>query len=202
MTHRSHWNKVFGKLVYAGFLLTVLVWLGGCVLFQGNQVSLLETSYDSADMLSQQSKNLLKPGTPISIGILTDADMPVAVRESMPASPNAPLPLQSAGHGDMVSVAAPAPFGRVVLEQVGGRLVDLGYDVVRNDAGKPGQAILTGQFARASGRVSVDLRLVDVSTGRILGVYDYSLPITSEVHALLQTSGRGVRDSSFYIGSF
>ncbi len=67
-----------------------------------------------------------------------------------------------------------------------GRWVDLGFNVIGGSGlARPGQAILGGQYARANGRVLISLRLRDAGTGRVLGAYDYSIPISSEINDLL-----------------
>jgi hypothetical protein len=169
--------------------------------FKGNDVNLLEINYAAADVLAHNAKGMLKPGTPIRVGTLADA-YPVMV--APPPPPNsalfdkAPTPLERANNPPPAPVRkpGPAPFGKVVTEQIAGRWVDLGFNVIGGSGtAKAGQAVLGGQYARANGRVLINLRLIDAGTGRILAVYDYSVPISSEINDLLGTEEN---DSSFF----
>ena len=171
--------------------------------FPRPRLTMLEIDYDAADVLAHQARGVLPAGTPVHIDVLTNAYAPIATSDDPDAKPSrettitrTPLPDES----DPEIVAQPempvttasemSPFGKVVLQQVGGRWVDLGFNVV-GGFGRPhrGQAVLTGQYARTGGHVLVNLRLVDAGSGRILAAYDYSVPVTGAVGDLLRSDG-------------
>ena len=177
-----------------GMLCGAAMTLPGCSemmieshIFHDNDVNLRESSYGAADMLAHQLKGRLKPGTPIRVGMLTNAypsRSTARITRDMEPLPAGPTQL---GPSEITPPSTqPAPFGRVVTEQIAGRLMQLGFTIMGGSSpDQPGQAVLTGQYARASGRVLVNLRLLDAGSGRLIGSYDYAVPIGSEIHALL-----------------
>lgn len=88
-------------------VLTLVPLLAACgpgsmrMLSSGPDTNLTGTSYAAADMLLQQSQMHLSQSTVLALGTLTDLKVP----------------------------NNPAPFGRIVAGQVGGRFVQLGYNV-------------------------------------------------------------------------
>lgn len=145
--------------------------------FTGQEVNLAESSYGAADMLSQQSRSFVTPETPLQIGRLSDMRAPQ----------------------DMTA------FGRIVASHVGSRFVQLGYNVVTampvpvtvpgqeastgtGQAAPPGGAMITGQYAIARRDIIINLQVVDGQSGRLLAAYDYSVPMTADVKALLDNA--------------
>jgi hypothetical protein len=199
-------RPAFRRAWRLGVLCAALAILPGCTalvdspFFRGNDVNLLEIDYAAADMLAHNAKGMLKPGTPVRVGALADAypEMAPPPQNAAPLA-RAPQPLAAGTPAPPapVPLAKPAaPFGKVVIEQIAGRWVDLGFNVVGGSGvARPGQAVLGGQYARANGKVIINLHLTDAGTGRILAVYDYTMPISSEINDLL---GAQEYNSSFF----
>lgn len=175
----------------AGLVVLAPLALSGCTqalletgIFDGDSVNLLESSYGAADMLAHQSKGNLKPGAPVHTGILNNL-YPQTAPASKTAGPAPATPV-------MTAPPPPAPFGKVITGQVASRLQQLGFNVIGDGgaATAPGDAVLTGQYARANGHVLVNLRLLDSSSGRVLAAYDYTLPVTGEISDLLGSDDR------------
>jgi hypothetical protein len=80
-------------------------------------------------------------------------------------------------------------LGRVIVDQVGTRFTQLGYQVVpdstltgkRAPNGKGG--VIGGTYAIVGKKILVNLRLQEVG-GKLLGAYDYEIPISREVREL------------------
>jgi len=91
--------------------------------------------------------------------------------------------------------------GRMITEQISGRIVQLGYKTIepklRNGltiqgSGElilsrdikllktsfPAQAVITGTYAVGNDQVSINLKLIELSEGRILSSTDYVLPVS------------------------
>lgn len=176
--------------------------------FPRPRLTMLEIDYDAADVLAHQARGMLPAGTPVRVDVLKNAYAPppgtaqtTVTTTTTPTSretviERTPLPDES----EPAIVARPdrpmttanevSPFGKVILQQVAGRWVQLGFDVV-GGFGRPrrGEAVLTGQYARTGGHVLVNLRLVEAGSGRILAAYDYTIPATGEVTDLLRNDG-------------
>ncbi|MCM2343540.1 MAG: FlgO family outer membrane protein [Alphaproteobacteria bacterium] len=170
-------------------------------LLSSPDVNLTSSNYAAADMLVQQSQAHLSQNTILALGALSDLKDP----ESR------------------------APFGKMVAGQVGARLVQLGYNVnIPDDIGTVSagdmpaspaqpvikaplegtavsvgnvQAMVTGHYVRSGSDVLINLRLVDMGTGRIWGAYDYNLPITNQINDML-SAPRLAKDSAEKAGLF
>lgn len=147
-------------------------------------------SYKAADMLAGQSLNVIGRDATIAVGTLSDVN----------------------------AVETSSAFGRMVAEQVGARFTQLGYNVseikLRSDisvqqttntaaAGEyvfsrdrmalagltNARAVVSGTYAVAGENVLVNLRMVDTSTSRVLGAYDYTLPLNNDIRRLVQVDG-------------
>ncbi len=89
-------------------------------------------------------------------------------------------------------------FGEIVVEQVGARFAQLGYIVhLPEKAGEervpmsPTKGVwLSGTYLPNDSNADISLRLVDRSTGQILGAYDYSIPINREIGDLMEPQPR------------
>lgn len=149
--------------------------------FNDNYVNLTKQSYAAADMLLQQSKNVITSETPLHIGVLTNI--------KRPSETNA--------------------LGQVIASQIGARFVQLGYNVTTSPAldpmaintpaasGYAGQgmsaggamdkATITGHYAVARKEVLVNLRIIEDSTGKVMAAYDYNLPHNSDIKELMET---------------
>lgn len=92
-------------------------------------------------------------------------------------------------------------FGDVVVEQVSARFAQLGYTVYMPEKAENGDnkqmpakgVSLGGTYLPNGSLANVSLRLVDRSTGQILGAYDYTLPVNNEVEELMEPAPRAFR---------
>jgi len=128
---------------------------------------------------------------------------------------------------DVSQVERSSPLGRMIAEQLGARLSQKGFRVAETklrqgisiqdgsahpsaagefiysrDADAVSQeqravAALSGTYAVANDHVLVNLRLVDIRSGQLVTAYDYVLPKTPDVEALL-VSGDRLRQDSFF----
>lgn len=140
-------------------------------------VNTTEYNYGAADALIGQAKGLVSLNDPISIGTLHPVNL----------KPTERIP----------------PFGKVVADQIGTRLVQLGYNV--NDLGigvadanemterdwisqgmaSNSAAIITGNYTISEYDVMVNLRMLNVKTGRILAATDYRVPLGSDTYKMI-----------------
>lgn len=119
-------------------------------------------NYAAADMLASQSRHMISTQT---------------LFETMPLVNIGEKPM---GTG----------LGRVIIDQVGTRFTQLGYQVVpdmtltgkRTATGKG--ATIGGTYAVVGKKILVNLRLVQAGGGKMLGSYDYEIPISREVREL------------------
>jgi len=119
-------------------------------------------------------------------------------------------------------------FGRVLQEQISTRLTQRGYNVtelkLRNSLNvKQGlinpvesgefmlsrdlealkgehkaAAVITGTYTPAGEEVMVNLKLIDVATGKILGATDYSVTLDSNTRRLIQSNTGSASGFTFY----
>lgn len=89
-------------------------------------------------------------------------------------------------------------FGEMVVEQVGARFAQLGY-IVHMPATEGDERVplsptkgvsLGGTYLPNDSNADISLRLVDRATGQILGAYDYTIPVNSEVGDLMEPQPR------------
>ena len=132
-------------------------------IFLQEDVNLTEYNYSAADYLA---------------GLTLDT-----VGKAMPIEVNA---LQHANQVGMGSA-----FGDLVADQVGARFAQLGYNVLapemieKKKAAKRG-VLLSGTYMTMGQNADVSLRMVDKQSGRILGAFDYTIPVNYEISDLLE----------------
>ncbi|MBU0799724.1 MAG: hypothetical protein KKA05_01850 [Alphaproteobacteria bacterium] len=184
-----------------GVIVAMAALLSGCTaaaLMAGgggsdkSAITLAQSSYGAADMLSQQTQAIMTRDVPLQIGMI----------------------------GDIAHPSAVTPFGQTIGSQMAARFVQLGYNVSAStysemSGGAPpptimppmGQnmygnayggggaantvssAMLTGQYAVARDDVMVNLRLLDTTSNRVLAAYDYTVPLTRDVEELTTVPG-------------
>lgn len=183
----------FRRLAIAFVLLLAISPLSACdtttglaIDAQNYDIRMKDSSYMAADALSKQSSQRLPQGTPILIGTLSDIN----------------------------KMETSTPLGRTIAEQIGARFVQRGYTVSdvrfrnainvkqtenKKDAGEyflsrdtavlKGEqdvgAVVTGTYVVAKTEVLVNLRMIEATSSRVLAAYDYRLPMTSDVRALV-----------------
>lgn len=92
-----------------------------------------------------------------------------------------------------------SPLGVHIPEEIGLRLIDLGYTVSLKDVAS-GQNTkyyttpkgeerfsLGGHYLRVGNRINISLRMMDVKNNELIGSFDYSMPITYELRKLAET---------------
>lgn len=174
-------------LILASIVLTAP--LGGCVtaalvdnyaagVFQRDDINMTDRNYAAADYLVQQGKTF------------------IGRRDLVKA-----VPLK-----DLDEQYVTATIGKLIPEQIGVRLSQLGYvvDIADVTTGadtnylKPADAslsknakfILAGTYVRQQRTLDVKLRLTQLSTGRVIASYDYTLPLSREIARLAEPTPR------------
>ncbi|GJL85810.1 MAG: hypothetical protein DHS20C02_15850 [Micavibrio sp.] len=146
--------------------------------FAREDVNLAEKNYAAADYLVQQIVTFVPKSAPISVQPLTLVGEPAITSE----------------------------LGRKIPEQVGTRLIQLGYNVHLDEtmAGavqgiamkerKP-QFVLGGTYETLRRDVPINLRMVKASTGKVIGTFDYVLPRSGELRTLSESQAKIYRVS-------
>lgn len=141
------------------------------------RVQIAEYNYGAADALVAQAKPDLSLSMPVGIGALQPTNLK---------------------HFEKIP-----PFGRIVADQIGSRMVQLGYHVkdlgtsmeilgerserafLSAGAESGADALVTGNYTISDYDVIVNVRLVSVKTGRVWGSVDYRIPLGSDTYQLL-----------------
>jgi len=148
---------------------------GITAMLNGERVNLVEMNYAVADYLAGQTLHVLNKKTPIGVGPLSHAQEPEIT----------------------------SPFGRLITEQIGVRMAQLGYNVQMEDTNlfegqkalemQTPQVLLTGKYRPDNKDTDVNIRLVDLRSGQIIGSFDYVVPTTDEVRKLTMGEPRIMR---------
>jgi hypothetical protein len=163
-------------------LLISALMIGGCnptflagvatpIVWQKKHVNFTNANFAAADTLVYNSANRLKKNRPLVVHDLHEI-MPVK-------DPTSIYP--------QTELYKNPRLGKIITEQLRTRMIQLGYNVMDGYAGGTGQAAeLNGVYevtgdALSAGKLNISLRLTDKKTGRLLGIHDYSLPVTSEI---------------------
>lgn len=144
--------------------------LGACVpvvagvatpmIIQQKHVNLANASHAAADILSQQAGNRFSKGRPL---IVSDLQEIIDMNKKKPtASPR---------------------VGQVISDQMRDRFTQLGYNVVQSNVyqggGAPGE--VSGTYEFVSGTMYVSLTMRDRGNGKVITLYNYSLPMTYDI---------------------
>jgi TolB-like protein len=101
--------------------------------------------------------------------------------------------------GDQMQPAMESEIGKMIPEQIGVRLSQLGYKLdlesvlTSEDLNylKPAQGstdkpdfILSGTFLRGRSDMDVSVRIIDAKNSRVIAAFDYKLPLTRQVNDL------------------
>jgi TolB-like protein len=139
---------------------------------EDGKLSLTSTTYSATDMLTSQARHNLNKATPLIVLPLEDLKAMERIAET---------PEQQA-------VGNTRLLGQVMSGQVSSRLTQLGYNVVQGHSAAQGTpATVSGSTLLNGSDVIVNLRIVD-SKGRVLGSYDYVMPVTSEIRSLTNST--------------
>ncbi len=179
------------RLSTLAFLTLAVAFLSGCNGMASNSSprstrALSSYTYDAADTLVSRAKGAVTTQTPLLVATIGNVD----------------------------NIETSSPFGRMVTEQLSARLAAKGYNVnemklrssiniapdgeyilSRNPAAVTPEyqaaAAISGTYAVAGDKVLVNLRLIDVGSGRLVTAYDYTVPFSQDVKALVWGSGTG-----------
>lgn len=139
---------------------------------EDGKLSLTSTTYSATDMLTVQARHNLNKATPLIVLPLEDMKAMERIAE--------PPEKQAVGNTRLL--------GQVMSGQVASRLTQLGYNVIQNSAVATGTpATVSGTTLLNGSDVIVNLKIVD-SKGRVLGAYDYIMPVTSEIRTLTNST--------------
>lgn len=145
--------------------------------FEDPKINLMEKNYAAADYLDQQTKEFVKKYHKVKAVPLQNIDEPVLATE----------------------------IGRVVVLQSGERFQQLGYRIDLSEVQRPAETqiphaaapavvdpdfVLSGTYERNKGKVDVKLRMIEAKTGRVVGAFDYPLPMSSEIRAISKPEPR------------
>ena len=145
--------------------------------FQKTEVNLTNRSYIAADYLVGQANTFIGENDLVKATTLADGD----------------------------EANTYSKIGRIISEQVGVRLSQLGYRMdlseVSNDrainylkpaihANEKPAFVLSGTCLRRRLEMDVSLRIVDTRSHRIIAVFDYSLPMNREIAELSEPETR------------
>jgi hypothetical protein len=140
---------------------------------EDGKLSLTSTTYAATDMLTSQARHNLNKATPLIVLPFEDLKAPQRIAET---------PEQQA-------VGSTRLLGQVMAGQVASRLTQLGYMVIQRGGPAPSgtPATVSGTTLLNGSDIITNLRIVD-SKGRILGSYDYVMPVTSEIRSLTNST--------------
>ncbi len=92
-------------------------------------------------------------------------------------------------------------LGHMIPEEIGLRFAQLGYRVDLSDVtpeadinylrpaikvGEVSDFLLSGNMTQFDREIAVDMRITEISSGRVISAYSYTMPLTSEVRKLAQ----------------
>ena len=200
-------KKLFIRYGVLALALWSMTGLNACMLiqqvekelFDTRTANLTESSYAATDMLATQTRDTISAVTPVRVVALTDTANPEEI----------------------------TPFGQQIANSVASRLVQLGYNVRSYpdaaaipsagaaspvSVGSPqpvqtgiapgmsrGQVMIGGTYTRTGDSVLMSLRAVQENDHRMVGAYDYTLPLTHDVRNLALTRAeREKREKGFF----
>lgn len=146
------------------------LFLGGCEalvigaatpgIIKAKRVNLLNASYAAAETLAQQSQKRLERDIPLIV--LDLQEIPDTSKEPLIVNPK---------------------VGTVISSQMRERFIQLGYTVQDSGAYAGGRNYgeVSGTYELKNGTMTVQLKMIDLRNGRIVGSYNYSLPITYDI---------------------
>ncbi len=177
--HRLHILGVLAVLACGGCTQAFLNTAAHGI-FSQEETNFIEKNYAVADYLIGQARNRVSRNAEISATPLTDTEHP--------------------GMDSTIS--------RMIPEQIGVRLAQLGYKVdLENVATSPntnylkpaegsmtGAAfIISGTFTRHRTEMDVSARITDASTAQVVAAFDYTLPLTRETDDLSRPKPQIIR---------
>lgn len=157
--------------------------------------NLRDYSYGGADDLVSDARYSVGPNTPILVGTLNNVDK-LERSNTFGRMTSEQLSARFAQRGFMVSelkmrnsvnikegLGDPAESGEYLLSR----------DVRSIGGEHAAAAVITGTYAVAGNEIFVNLKMIDVATGKIISATDYAVPLTSNIRELVESDA-----SSFY----
>lgn len=128
-----------------------------------------ESSYKAVDTLIDQMGSTFPLGTMVRVEPLTDT------------------------RGTKDKNETPAPFGRVLAEQIAARFTQRGYPVSDVSVTKPPYFLLRGTYTPGEDSVFVNLKLVAPHLGRVVAGHDYAIIKDEDIARLTEPATRRPR---------
>ncbi len=175
--------KRLSVLILASFLLSgctaiALTQTDALGIFRDEEVNITQRNYAAADYLIQQARTFIGRRDLLTAETLTDKD----------------------------EARVHSALGRMIPQQVGVRLSQLGYKVNLDQVTVAGEEsnylnsatiknekpdfILSGTYLRRPQELDVNLRIIEIGTGRIVAVFDYIMPMNREIAELSEPEAR------------
>lgn len=178
------------KFIHIVGTASALVFTGGCTaafldtaahgIFVQEETNFSEKNYAAADYLIQQGKSFISRHALITAQPLSDVNQP-----------------------NMES-----QFGKMVPEQIGIRLSQLGYRMDLQhvataedtnylrpaiSSNEKTDFVLSGTFHRRRIEMDVSVRMIDTRNNRVVAVFDYTLPLNREIADLARPQPKIMR---------
>ena len=158
---------------------------------------LQDYTYDGADDLVADARYSVGPNTPILVGTLNNVDK-LERSNTFGRMTSEQISARFTQRGFMVSelkmrnsvnikegLADPSESGEYLLSR----------DVQSIGGEHSASAVVTGTYAVAGNQIFVNLKMIDVATGKIISATDYAVPLTSNIRELVES------DASAFYGS-
>jgi len=195
-------TNVFAKTIFTMvLLLAATATLTACDTRASNPFStvvskdLQDYSYNGADDLVSDARYTVGPNTPILVGTLNNVDK-LERSNTFGRMTSEQISARFTQRGFMVSelkmrnsvnikegLANPSESGEYLLSR----------DVQSIGSEHAASAAVTGTYAVAGNQIYVNLKMIDVATGKIISATDYAVPLSSNIRELVESDA-----SSFY----
>ena len=169
--------------------ISKLILLAGVALVLPSCTTVLVGAVAASKVFESEDVNLTARNYAVADYMIKQTDTYVTKRHLIKA-----LPLH-----DALEPQISSSIGRVIPEQIGTRLAQLGYRVdldsvssnsdtnylkpVMKSGEKP-RHVLSGTYLRQRGDLKVSLRITDTRTSRIVSSFEYTMPVSREIDEL------------------
>lgn len=84
--------------------------------------------------------------------------------------------------------------GKVIAGQMRTRFLELGYNIFENSntQGSKNMAVVTGTYSIRGNKMQVYVRMTNQRTGEVIGLHEYSLPVTYDIKKYMTRDKNGV----------
>lgn len=164
-----------------GMIYNAVSNLANSDIFLREDVNLLDKSTVAADYIISQAQSFIDHGDVIRMDRLIHIDEP----------------------------ALSSQIAEKIPEQIGTRFSQLGYHVdvsqvqsgghsatavgVPSSSAKKPDFVTSGTYKRERWKLYVNLKITEVETGRVVGAFDYRMPISREINALSKPQAKIMR---------